>query len=171
MKCLTLTQPWATLVAIGAKRIETRSWRTSYRGPLAIHAAKGFPKSAQETCWRDPFDEVLRAAFGDGTWAQIKPKSLPQGCVIATCTLWDCVPTRIVGLIENVSDQERAFGDYSNNRWAWILRDIKPLPETDPCKGAQSLWQWDSVAYWARREGFGPNGDATTPGFVKRVTI
>ena len=48
MKALTLTQPWATLVAIGAKRIETRSWRTSYRGPLAIHAAKGFPKWARE---------------------------------------------------------------------------------------------------------------------------
>lgn len=41
MKGLSLTQPWATLVAIGAKRIETRIWATSYRGPLAIHAAKG----------------------------------------------------------------------------------------------------------------------------------
>lgn len=40
MKALSLTQPWASLVAVGAKRIETRSWRTSYRGPLAIHAAK-----------------------------------------------------------------------------------------------------------------------------------
>ena len=43
MKALTLTQPWASLVAIGAKRIETRSWSTPYRGLLAIHAAKGFP--------------------------------------------------------------------------------------------------------------------------------
>lgn len=42
MKALTLTQPYATLVAIGEKRLETRSWRTSYRGPLAIHAAKGW---------------------------------------------------------------------------------------------------------------------------------
>ena len=39
VKVLTLTQPWATLVAIGAKKIETRSWSASYRGPLAIHAA------------------------------------------------------------------------------------------------------------------------------------
>src|SRR6202030_2406661 len=50
MKALTLTQPWATLVAIGAKRIETRSWPTLYRGPLAIYAAKRFPKWAQDTC-------------------------------------------------------------------------------------------------------------------------
>ncbi len=42
MKALTLTQPWASLVAVGAKRIETRSWETNYRGTIAIHAAKGW---------------------------------------------------------------------------------------------------------------------------------
>lgn len=48
MKALSLTQPWATLVATGAKQIETRSWSTKYRGPLYIHAAKGFPAYARE---------------------------------------------------------------------------------------------------------------------------
>jgi hypothetical protein len=43
MKAITLHQPWATLVAIEQKKIETRSWPTSYRGPLAIHAAKTMP--------------------------------------------------------------------------------------------------------------------------------
>lgn len=38
MKALTLHQPWATLVALGIKTVETRSWYTPYRGPLAIHA-------------------------------------------------------------------------------------------------------------------------------------
>lgn len=38
MKALTVTEPWATLIAIGAKRIETRSWPTEYRGPVAIHS-------------------------------------------------------------------------------------------------------------------------------------
>lgn len=40
---LTLTQPWATLVALGEKHYETRSWDTGYRGLVAIHAAKKFP--------------------------------------------------------------------------------------------------------------------------------
>lgn len=40
MKALSLWQPWATLIANGAKQIETRSWSTSYRGPILIHAAK-----------------------------------------------------------------------------------------------------------------------------------
>ena len=38
--CLSLWQPWASLIAIGAKHIETRHWKTDYRGPIAIHAAK-----------------------------------------------------------------------------------------------------------------------------------
>src|SRR6266567_3747703 len=58
---LTLTQPFATLVAGGAKHLETRSWSTSYRGPLAIHAAKGFPADAEALCEVSPFREALLA--------------------------------------------------------------------------------------------------------------
>lgn len=46
MKALTLWQPWASLIALGVKTIETRGWSTNYRGPLAIHAAKRPPKAA-----------------------------------------------------------------------------------------------------------------------------
>ena len=46
MKALSVTQPWATLIATGQKQIETRSWGTRYRGPLYIHAAKRFPAYA-----------------------------------------------------------------------------------------------------------------------------
>ncbi len=55
MKALTLTQPWAHLVAVGAKRVETRSWPTPYRGPLAIHAAQG---------WGEPDRRFAAAAWG-----------------------------------------------------------------------------------------------------------
>ena len=59
MKTLTLLQPWATLVALEAKRIETRSWYTTYRGPLAIHAARRMSKAAISLCWEAPFRDVL----------------------------------------------------------------------------------------------------------------
>lgn len=51
MKALTLWQPWASLIAIGAKTIETRGWSTSYRGPLAIHAAQRAPKVDNQYGW------------------------------------------------------------------------------------------------------------------------
>ena len=148
MKALTLTQPWATLVAIGAKKIETRSWRTSYRGPLAIHAAKGFPKWAKDTCRDNPFHSALYAA---GLARERWTEGIPIGCVIATCNLLDCLPMVATGCLSGVFDdypeldtpQERAFGDYSEGRYAWILEDVKPLPEPVPAKGALSLWEWD----------------------------
>lgn len=39
MKALTIWQPWASLLACGAKKYETRSWATKYKGQIAIHAA------------------------------------------------------------------------------------------------------------------------------------
>ena len=60
MKGLTMTQPWATLVAISANVIETRDWPTKYRGPIAIHAAKGFPPDARALCRTQPFRAALR---------------------------------------------------------------------------------------------------------------
>ncbi|KXG09931.1 hypothetical protein AT864_01491 [Anoxybacillus sp. P3H1B] len=40
MKAITIKQPWATLIALGEKKFETRSWKTNYRGKIAIHAGK-----------------------------------------------------------------------------------------------------------------------------------
>lgn len=39
MRALSLRQPWASMIANGSKTIETRTWRTNYRGPLAVHAS------------------------------------------------------------------------------------------------------------------------------------
>ena len=74
MKALTLTQPWATLIAVGAKRIETRSWGTSYRGRIAIHAAKGFASInivlgigsfTYQYNTRDTFGFAMKATYGE----------------------------------------------------------------------------------------------------------
>ncbi len=44
VRAITLWQPWASLVALGLKRFETRSWPTNYRGKLLIHAATRIEK-------------------------------------------------------------------------------------------------------------------------------
>ncbi len=134
MKALTLTQPWASLVAIGAKRIETRSWSTSYRGPLAIHAAKGFPRDAQELsrCIR------LSVLFGPHY-------EYPRGAVIATCRLVACVRTEELlsrpAYAADMTEQEEMFGNYDPGRWGWMLADIKGVAP-EPAKGALGLWEW-----------------------------
>jgi hypothetical protein len=93
MKALTLTQPWATLVAIGAKRIETRSWSTSYRGPLAIHAAKGFPWDARDFTYAKMVRDLVGPHFNSSESGPLD-KQLPRGSVIATCNLVACWETK-----------------------------------------------------------------------------
>lgn len=133
MKALSLTQPWASLVANGSKRIETRSFSTSYRGPLAIHASKGYPQWARATRFADGFREALAGEL----------MTLPTGVVLATCELVGCFNTN--GELEKfgVTEQERMFGDYAPNRFGWILRNVVRLPEPIPAKGALQLWEWE----------------------------
>lgn len=151
MKALTLTQPWATLVAIGAKKIETRGWKTDYRGPLAIHAAKGYPKEARRLAYHiEPFRTVLAQAHCIPTQAHgMTPENLPLGMVIATCTLINCrliTPESMEfganGIMWTLDDQERAFGDYTPGRYAWLLADVQPLATPVPARGSLGLWDW-----------------------------
>lgn len=111
MKALTLHQPWASLIAVGAKRIETRSWSTTYRGPLAIHAGARKPELDEYYgephgslgYWRGETDYVEAAQWcppqdGDPFWRLyvgpdfIEPHPMPLGAVVATCELVDVVP-------------------------------------------------------------------------------
>lgn len=150
MPCLSLTQPWASLVATSNKMIETRSWRTSYRGPLAIHAAKRFPPEARTLAMEYDFWEPLSLA--GYTLEQIHQgdrltHDLPLGAVVATCHLVDCVPTREI--VPSLSDQEEQFGDYTSGRWAWVLAAVRRLPEPISAVGHLGFWEWtvpDGVA-------------------------
>jgi hypothetical protein len=140
MKTLTLLQPWATLVALEAKRIETRSWFTSYRGPLAIHAAKRMPKAAISLCWQAPFRTALEAGgYSAGDCPATNPFGLPLGAVIAVVVLID---VQHITLEYRPAQPEYSFGDYTPGRFAWILRDVHRLPEPVQAKGRLGLWEW-----------------------------
>ena len=126
MKALSLTQPWATLVATGKKKVETRTWRTKYRGALYIHAAKDFPGDAAK------FAEAERALGR-------LPARVPRGAVVAIARLVDVRRTEDV--VQTVSALERYYGDYSPGRFAWFLEDVKELPEPIPYRGELGLFE------------------------------
>lgn len=145
MKALTLYQPWATLVAIGAKTIETRSWSTNYRGPLAIHASKNpFYLHLQGIF---PFCESLKEKYPESKreleYAEFK---FPMGCIIATCELDDVVlippfPVLYYSGAIPPEEPERSFGDYMPGRYAWILDSVMPS-KPFPIRGALGLWEF-----------------------------
>lgn len=147
MKALTLTQPWATLIAIGAKRIETRSWSTDYRGPLVIHSAKGLgpvggKRGLTEQCQMPAFFNALdrhsASFYLDGA------EALPLGKILAMATLVDVrridIALRAKVLSQTITPSEIEFGDYSSGRYAWFLENVRALPTPIECKGALSLW-------------------------------
>ena len=134
MKALTLWQPWATLVAIGAKKIETRSWPTKYRGPLAIHSSKFSPTSGKVLVYSNPI--FRRALILDGFLVD-----MPPGKILATCNLVDVQQIKDHNL-PPMKSPERAFGDYRPGRFMWILENIVRLEEPILATGSMGLWEW-----------------------------
>lgn len=125
MKVLTLTQPWASLVADGRKTIETRSWPVAFRGPLAIHAAKGWTKADREFAFECGYD----------------PGKLPLGAILCIADLVACGPTEKVPDVLLTEDEER-FGDYSTGRFAWVFdrSALRVFADPLPATGAQGVW-------------------------------
>jgi hypothetical protein len=133
LKAISLWQPWATLIALGHKRFETRSWGTSYRGPIAIHAAKR--QLAGDDCYI--LDELstahgLKLPFNE---------DLPFGAVVATATLAD-VLLMTPDLIQEQTALELDLGNWQPGRYAWRLEDVRRLGHPQPARGSQGLWNW-----------------------------
>ncbi|MEG3875770.1 ASCH domain-containing protein [Microcoleus sp. herbarium7] len=132
---LTLWQPWASLIQQEVKRIETRSWATNYRGPIAIHAAK-------KPVYTD-IPELLDLLQGDE-----KP---PLGAVVAIVNLIDCVEMTPEFIAEQ-TQVELKCGDWEPGRFAWILEIIRPVVPPIQVSGGQKLWNWSGTSIAAELE-------------------
>jgi len=142
VKFLTLHQPWATLIAIGAKRIETRGWRTSYRGELGIHAGL---TAFFDDDYRDPSVRRLQEA------GYLHRSEVPRGAVVAICRLVECIPTEQAIARGLVQGDERKFGDYYEGRWAWLLEDVHQVVPVIEARGRRLLWDDEQLAALCRR--------------------
>lgn len=145
MKVISLLQPWASLVVMGAKKIETRSWKTSYRGEILIHASKALKPVQRQVCEGShfknyirhiselPFGQIIGAVHIDNTFASVShdfhirmhiEDGKPWG-------RWH----------EEALEREFAFGDYSLGRYGWELSNPVKFKKGYDCKGALSLWE------------------------------
>jgi hypothetical protein len=133
MKALTISQPYATLIAIGEKWVENRAWGTDYRGPLAIHAGKG----------TQYLDKVQLAKY-------------PTSEIIAVVDLVACI--RISGprrwdrshlLADGITVDDVLKHVHTEGPWCWVLQHVRRLPSGVWCRGMQGLW---TVPQLAKRE-------------------
>jgi hypothetical protein len=125
VRAISLWQPWASAIALGHNRVETRHWSTKYRGPLAIHAARRWSAEQREFA-------SAEAALGR------LPPMLPLGAIVAVATLVDV--RRTEELVSQVSAVERLYGDYGRGRYGWLLEDITLLSEPLPWRGHQAFF-------------------------------
>ena len=131
MKVLSLTEPYATLIKNGFKTIETRSWKTNYRGKLYIHASSTkIPKE-----YRDNLELM----------SLVDINNLNYGNIICSCELLDCIEMtdEFVDKIKNTRKNEYITGVYSKGRYAWILGNIEILEEPIKVKGHLGIWNLD----------------------------
>lgn len=150
MKAITILEPWASLIACGAKRIETRSWSTKYRGPIAIHA--GLSQKYYALQQEEPFASALEqfskvVDIGGAVEAEYEDRiELEYGKVIAIAELVDCIQITDEFFAKQLQtgqgQREIAFGDWRRGRYAWILANVRNI-EPVPAKGMQRLWEWE----------------------------
>lgn len=156
MKAISLWQPWASLVAIGAKRFETRSWAPP-KGLLgqriAIHSAKA-PKSVTlRHVSREVKHEMGEAFYRSDLSMSELAGGLPRGAIVCTAELaafWPITPQsdgRTTLSPDFNGDLSRlvlftpdCFGDYSPSRWIWALNYVRRLEIPIPFKGRQGFF-------------------------------
>ena len=120
MKALSLKQPWAELILQGKKTIETRKWRTNFRGKFLIHASK------------TP-DKVTMARFGFS--------SLPSGCIVGKAELVDVKEYKTKREFDADFNKHQAKVDkYDKKRYGYLLRNVKRL-KPKPYKGMLNFFE------------------------------
>lgn len=138
IQCISLWNPWAALLALNAKRVETRSWSPGFRlrrgQQLAIHAAKKWNRELAALCVTEPFLTALRPIDGIN--------GLQFGGFVALAEFIEAIPTTDA----QPNEQERAFGDYRPGRFAWLLGNVRAIPFV-PARGYQALWAVPEVTF------------------------
>lgn len=134
MKVLTVRQPYATLILQGVKQLETRRWRTDYRGPLVIHAAQvGGATSTDQLLGLERRLGLMPTALAGHVY--------PLGALLGVVELVECLPIS-PRLIAALTPIEKALGWYRDPGFVWDLARAGRIrfAEPIPCAGRQGLW-------------------------------
>ena len=131
MKVLTLKEPFASLIKNKIKTIETRSWKTNYRGELYIHA--GLSKLTKEIKENKDLARLY------------KKDDLTYGFIVCKCNLVDCIymTDEFIKREKERNPDNFIAGKYEVGRYAWVLEDIEAIAPIK-AKGKLGIWNYES---------------------------
>lgn len=126
MKVLSIREPYATLIKKEIKYIETRSWKTNYRGKILIHSCKR----------KDPIKDKVKHL--------VNKEELEYGCIICEAEIVDCIyiDKKYAEKVKDENYENYLCGDYTEGRYAWILNNIKKIEEPIKIDGQLGLWNF-----------------------------
>lgn len=146
MKALSIKQPWAELIIAGIKDVENRTWGTSYRGPLLIHAGKVADSRWLDADWRD--------ALG------LPPKAVTH---LEHVGVKDGLPMAlggIIGCVELIDVRKPFRGRVAYRQWheygmtGWYLKNPQRFDQPIPWRGQLGLFDVaDDIVRDAMKEG------------------
>ena len=139
MKALTWKEPYTSLMLCG--KIETRTWKTNYRGPVLICASKKsyIYNDVAKISGPYQYDRIMKAFNSDrrtpyfGTYNNW---SKNNGFAIAIGNLVDCRPMK-------PTDEDDCFVTYHPDLWCHIYEDVRAIVPI-PFKGKQGWSKVDS---------------------------
>ncbi len=138
MKIISVWQPFASLIVTGCKIFETRSWpapKSVIGTTIGIASTKSMNVDQQLHC-ADGFFQECFARTGLGDWME-----LPRGYLLGTA-LVDSIELMTEEFMEDVSEEEKAYGNWELGNYAWRLRQPKLLTRPIPIRGKQGLFDW-----------------------------
>lgn len=121
---ISIRQPWAWMIIHGGKDIENRVWKTSFRGPVLIHAAKGM--TVEEYISARDFANRIWAETGKPNTKGVTGGTLERGGIIGVVDLIDCVT--------------QSQSPWFTGNYGFVMANPRPLP-FHPCKGALSFFK------------------------------
>ncbi|XP_041662440.1 activating signal cointegrator 1 [Cheilinus undulatus] len=142
--CLSMHQPWASLLVKGIKRVEGRTWYTSHRGRLWIAAAAKKPTPQEiaevESMYRHIYPREPRF-----------PKDYPTGCLLGCVNITDCLSQ------EQFSEQFPDTCEESASPFVFICTNPQELLVKFPMKGRHKIWKLESHYHQGAKKGLVPS--------------
>lgn len=119
--CLTMHQPWASLLVAGIKKLEGRSWYSSHRGRLWIHAAAKQSSNAEIQAVEEQYRNIRG---NDVIFPEYYPTSALVGCVF------------VEDVLPNFENEEESSSEY-----LFVCKDAVSLPVPIKSKGQHKIWK------------------------------
>ncbi|XP_001509179.3 activating signal cointegrator 1 isoform X1 [Ornithorhynchus anatinus] len=138
--CLSMHQPWASLLVRGIKRVEGRTWYTSHRGRLWIAATAKRP-SPQEI---SELQATYRLLLGKDL---AFPSDYPSGCLLGCVDLTDCLSQ------EQFKEQHPDLSQESDSPFVYLCTNPQEMIVKFPIKGKHKIWKLDSKIHQGAKKG------------------